>query len=400
MKKKFILKSLSCLLALTLVFCTSTSASASIASKKKTEYPFVFVHGLMGWGVYDFYYDIMPYWGMMGGDFMSELQNKGYECYYPSVDGSGSAWDRACELYAELAGEVVDYGEAHSREHNHNRYGKDYTEKPLMKNRWDENNKINFVGHSFGGVTVRLLAELMQNGSEAERNATTDGTLSELFNGGKGSYIYSITTLSAPHNGTSAYESASWAGTTENKCLTVIEKLYSIVDPSKLLFDVVVGLHSDRYGNVKSDNAHYDMHIDNALELNKSISTLDNVYYFSYATCATTENESGHQVPTFGEMEPLFYTRSIAIGKNAFTTAGGYDVDEKWWANDGLVNTYSALAPFNAPQKEYDSANVEKGVWNIMPVVYGNHTHFMGDLILSKDIVPFFEELITMINSL
>lgn len=342
MKKKFILKSLSLILALTLVFCTSMSSFAHVDSKAKTEYPFVFVHGLMGWGVYDFYYDIMPYWGMMGGDFMSELQEKGYECYYPSVDGSGSAWDRACELYAEL----------------------------------------------------------MQNGSEAERNATDDGTLSELFKGGKGSYIYSITTLSAPHNGTSAYESTSWTGTTENKCLTLIEKLYSIVDPSKLLFDVVVGLHSDKNGNVKSDNAHYDMQIDNAMELNKSISTLDNVYYFSYATCATTENESGYQVPAFGEMEPLFYTRSIAIGKNSFTTAGGYEVDEKWWANDGLVNTYSALAPLNAPQKEYDSANVEKGVWNVMPVLYGNHTHFMGDLILSKDIVPFFEELITMINSL
>ncbi len=396
-KKKLALRIISLVMTFVLVLCAAMPASAA---KQKTDYAFVYVHGLMGWGVYDFYYDILPYWGMMGGNFMNELEKLGYECYYPSVDGSGSAWDRVCELYAELTGTVVDYGEAHSAEHGHDRYGKDYTKKPLMEKEWSSDNKINLIGHSFGGVTVRLLAELMANGSEEEKNATQDGSLSELFTGGKGDWIYSITTLSAPHNGTSAYESEKWAGTTENECLTLIERIYSVVDVTKLMFDVIVGIHRDKDGNIKKDNAHFDMQIDNALKLNEGISTLENVYYFSYATCATKENESGYQVPTFGEMEPMFYTRSIAIGKNTFTTPGGYEVDEKWWANDGLVNTYSALAPLNAPQTEYNASNVKTGVWNVMPIVYGNHTHFMGDLLFSKDIVPFFVELMDMINSL
>ena len=70
---------------------------------------FVFVHGLSGWGSYDQKYRRMPYWGMRGGDLMAFLRGKGFDCYAASVSPTGSAWDRACELYAQLAGKRVDY---------------------------------------------------------------------------------------------------------------------------------------------------------------------------------------------------------------------------------------------------------------------------------------------------
>ena len=54
---------------------------------------FIFVHGLSGWGSYDAHYSRMPF-----------LREKGYACYAASVSPGGSAWDRACELYAQLAG--------------------------------------------------------------------------------------------------------------------------------------------------------------------------------------------------------------------------------------------------------------------------------------------------------
>ena len=65
---------------------------------------FVFVHGLSGWGSYDESYRRMPYWGMRSGDLMPFLKEKGFDSYAASVAPSGSAWDRACELYAQLAG--------------------------------------------------------------------------------------------------------------------------------------------------------------------------------------------------------------------------------------------------------------------------------------------------------
>ena len=51
------------------------------------------------------------------------LNEKGIEAYAPAVGPLSSAWDRACELYAQLMGTRVDYGEAHSKMHGHNRYG-------------------------------------------------------------------------------------------------------------------------------------------------------------------------------------------------------------------------------------------------------------------------------------
>ena len=44
-----------------------------------TNYKYVFVHGLSGWGSYDFQYKIMPYWGMFGGDLMKYLEKHGTE---------------------------------------------------------------------------------------------------------------------------------------------------------------------------------------------------------------------------------------------------------------------------------------------------------------------------------
>lgn len=134
-------------------------------TKFNTEYANVFVHGLAGWGSYTWYNDFLPYWGMFGGDLMQYLNARGFECYSATVDPTGSAWDRACELYAQLTGTVTDYGEEHSKRCRHDRYGEDYSSDPLI-DEWSAEDKINLLGHSFGGATVRLLAELMANGSE------------------------------------------------------------------------------------------------------------------------------------------------------------------------------------------------------------------------------------------
>ncbi|MGI6248724.1 MAG: esterase/lipase family protein [Acutalibacteraceae bacterium] len=398
--KELIVRILSLLLSLLSLVNISAPCVPPEKPEYNTEYAHVLVHGLMGWGSYDFYYDAMPYWGMLGGDAVEKLRCAGFECYAASVAPTGSAWDRACELYAQLTGTRVDYGKAHSEKYGHERYGTDYTGRPLMAKEWNAENKINLYGHSFGGVTVRLLAELMQNGSEEERAATAGDSLSELFTGGKGDWIYSITALTAPHNGTSAYESEQWAPMSEDAVRAELEKVYSKLDITVAMFNFFVGMHSDENGAIRPDNAHYDLRIDNAIALNESISTLPDVYYFSYAACATKADENGNHVPTAGEIEPMFYTRSIGIGKNTFVTEAGHVIDEKWLPNDGLVNTYSALAPLNAPQVEYNADNVQKGVWNVMPIFDGDHTAFMGDLLFVRDIVPFFEELFTMINML
>lgn len=332
----------------------------------KTNYTYVFCHGLHGWGSYDLQNNVMPYWGMFGGSLMKYLNARGFRCVAASVDPEGSAWDRACELYAQLTGTRTDYGKEHSERCGHDRYGKDYSCKPLMKG-WSAENKINLLGHSFGGVTVRMLSELMANGSEAERAVTPENEISALFTGGKADWIYSLTTLAAPTNGTTAY-----------------------------------GLAADRYadGTPEADTADHDMHIDNALAINEKISTLSNVYYFAYSCSSTVRGEDGKYTADTSMTESLFVDSANEMGSLTGVTEGGLVIDESWLENDGLVNTVSARAPIGAPQKDFDENDVVPGVWNNMPVYSGDHMSLQGGLFKTGNLREFYVDYFNFINSL
>ena len=162
--RNFIYRMISIVLAIAVFFGYTGQGLKADSSSWNTNYRYVFVHGLSGWGSYDAVNKIMPYWGMFGGDLMKYLNDKGFECYAASVAPNLSAWDRACELYAQLTGTVVDYGKAHSEEFGHERYGKDFTGKALIPS-FSSEDKINLLGHSFGGATVRLFASIMEKNS-------------------------------------------------------------------------------------------------------------------------------------------------------------------------------------------------------------------------------------------
>ncbi|MBQ7957180.1 MAG: hypothetical protein IJ279_04000 [Clostridia bacterium] len=357
-------KIISIVIAFLSVFGYSGNYLKADSSQWNTNYKYVFVHGLMGWGYYDTSYKFMPYWGMFGGDLMEYLDDKGFDCYAASVAPTSSAWDRACELYAQLTGTVVDYGEAHSKKCGHDRFGEDYTGNALI-NEWSEKDKINLLGHSFGGATVRLFASMMETGSAEEKAATKDSELSDFFKGGKGDWIYSVTSLAAPHNGTTAYCSSEG---------------------------------EDEIGAY--DTAAYDMYIDNAFALNKTIITYKNTYYFSIACDATVQNEDGTYSPVKSKMESLFISSSEEMGSFTGVTNGGYVIDESWQKNDGLVNTNSALAPSDAPSTEYNADNVKAGIWNIMPVYNGDHMSLQGGLLKTNDVKDLYVEHLGMINKL
>lgn len=326
----------------------------------KTNYPYVFVHGLQGWGQYDAQYRLMPYWGMFGGDLMKKLDSKGFNCYAASVAPSSSAWDRACELYAQLTGTVTDYGKAHSEKHNHERFGKDFTGKALISE-FDKEHKINLLGHSFGGATIRVFATLMAKGDEEEMNATPENEISPLFTGGKADFIYSLTTLAAPSNGTTAYSAPS----------------------------------------TDTDSAAYDMYIDNAMALNERMVTSEETYYFAIPCSATTKQEDGTHKADSAIMESMFRSSADEMGKYTGVTEGGFIFGEEWLENDGLVNTVSAMAPSSAPSQQYDEGNVTAGIWNVMPVYRGDHMSLQGGMMKTNmQIFDLYIGHLGMINSL
>lgn len=351
-----------------------------------TDYDYVFVHGLSGWGEYDIYYPVFPYWGVFGGDLMTYLRARGIEAHGASVSPTASAWDRACELYAQLTGTKTDYGKAHAERCHHDRYGKDYSCRPLIEN-WSAENKINILGHSFGGATMLTLVMLMNAGSEEEMAATPENEISPLFTGGKGDWFYSVTALSAPINGTTAYEVKD----EENKL--------SDVGMTTTLFNTAATPPQD--GRIHEDTADWDMHIDNALEMAKGFTVVDSVYYFSIPCCMTDiDPETGFSVPDTDHMETIFQVASREMGKFTGYTPGGYYVDESWQPNDGLVNTISARAPFGQPQQDFDENNVVPGVWNVMPTYRGDHMALQGDLMKTNNVRQLYVDLINMINHL
>lgn len=357
-----------------------------------TQIAYVFCHGLNGTGKYDKRYEKKPYWGRASGDVVAALRAQGYSAFAASVAPQGSAWDRACELYAQIAGAVTDYGAAHSREYRHERFGRDFSGQALIP-AWDADTRLVLIGHSFGGATIRLMSELLANGSEEERAATPSGELSPLFAGGMAQRVRAIVTLAAPSNGTTAYELERDRDFKKPSVKVPIK--------SKLLDRFMKSMTKVKAdGRDPRDWANFDMRLDNAQALNGKVSTLPHVYYLSVACDATMPGPNGTSVPARSLIDPLFVKSSAYMGCYSCRTEAGFVAGDEWHANDGLVNTVSARAPLGAPSKPLDRSKVEKGVWNVMPDLRADHSYFTGGYLKKQDPHPFFEDLIELLESL
>ena len=380
-------------------------------------YPYVLVHGMGGWGEGAGINSVSPYWGSSTGSLSEYLRGEGHQVYEVNVGPFSSAWDRACELYAQLTGTTVDYGAAHSKEHGHNRYGKEYT-TPLYtdwgtKTPGGQLHKINLVGHSFGGTTIRLLASLMEYGSEAEQNASPDD-LSPLFKGGKGNWINSITTLCSPHNGSSLYYVAD-KGTLISSMLSLLRVTGGIAD--KLDSDMIdfqlehFGITSDSqdvtslinksFMNGK-DNAFYDLSPHGAKELNQSIKTVKSIYYFSYSYCTTEKSKfSDNQIPINSTILVLKPTATLIGSYTNTADDAPIKIDESWLPNDGLVNVVSAKYPESESHTDYTQGmKIERGIWHVLPTRTGHHGTVIGMDGNTQETHEFYTNLITMINAL
>ena len=352
---------------------------------------YICVHGLCGWGSYDEAYKKRPYWGMSGGDLMVWLRDKGFDSYAASVAPTGSAWDRACELYAQLAGTKVDYGEAHSKKYGHQRYGRDFSGCPLIPS-FDDETRLVLLGHSFGGTTIRMFSELMAHGDEDEKLTSEGQDISPFFMGGMENRIFSIVTLASPMNGTTAYDLSN---DPDFDVSGVIVPWWSRI--MARLMSVRTRAETD--GRDLRDYAGYDMHLDNARAMNERIGTLPEVYYFSVPCSYTRKQPDGTHRPEKG-MEPLFVMRSCLIGAYSGKTKGGMTVDETWRENDGLVNTISAMAPSGAPSKPLERDDIKPSIWNVFPVLNGDHMYVQGGLMRKHEIKDLYLDMLTMIREL
>ena len=406
----------------------AANRAAEVKALGAPKYPVVMVHGAFGWGSNDNLSKVLTYYGMFNGSVEQYLESKGAEVYCPSVGPFSSAWDRACELYAQLTGTVTDYGAAHAAMYGHDRYGRDYTRSRMLKGPWDANHPVNLVGHSFGGVTVRLLEELLRNGSAEEqaymRSHPGEKAISPLFTGGKDGWVYSVTTLAAPANGMNLFESMETFTTVgaqlvEEVCklagITFVKDIYDpqlehfgiMPKPGSTIMEAIKGVLTEEFV-AHNDSCFQDLTIDKSLYLNQDITMNSKIYYFSYYGNRMVINGNGQMNTPNGRMFPVAMVTGMFMGNYDGVTSGqfktGYGptlstvtvpqtkVGAVWHKNDGIVNSCACMYPAHYqngvlvedPHQFVGTETVRTvrpGVWYVMPEQNMDHFSFMGGIL-------------------
>ncbi len=392
---------------LSIVLIVSATVPAFAVEEK---YPFIYVHGMGAWGEGNPVEQIVPNWcDADGNDIIPILNEKGYEVYNPAVGILSSAWDRACELYAALTGTVTDYGEAHSKAADHERYGRDYTGKAVMGEPWDIESPVNLLGHSFGGETVRMLAHLLYYGDAAEREAS-GADCSPLFKGGHENAVHAVIALSSPHNGSQVANTLVdpvWPVVMiigMMNILGAINRIFPIYEPlmeqwgisgSNMTFrpfdwiDIAKG----------TDHCGYELTLRGAAALNEKIEINPNAYYYSYTSlCSGTPEFEGIK-PDFSIF--LFDLSCKDILESEGEIIDGIEMKDGWIANDGIVPLISALHPFDEPYADFASSNrIEKGIWYEMPTLMGtDHYDFSRGTDFEEGYLEFYMNMMDVVNS-
>ncbi len=389
-------------------------------------YPVVFVHGFAGFGRSEGLG--FRYWGGYG-DIESALKKSfsDQQFFTAAVGPFSSNWDRAVELFYQIKGGCVDYGAGHSAAAGHLRYGRCFTG---FYPQWNSDHPIHIVAHSMGGQTARTLAQLLaDNGTPKNRRLFGDAPVS-------GSWIKSITTLSAPHDGTTL---ADIMTDSMPFIQSLVAGLAILAGGAHGMNHFIFDFKLDQWGIQRQsagesfpeymqrvmgsslwsggsnrDLAGYDLSTKGAAELNAWVVDHPDIYYFSYGTQSTwTDGVTGWEYP-LPLASPLFslFAGPAFMGRYGREKNGLPAIDRSWWPNDGMVNTRSMKGPtirrgitgYSASGSGIRDADKEErplpGVWNWKGVHKGlDH----GDIIgwsLKFDSPSFYRGLIDMLRRL
>ena len=363
---------------------------------------FAFCHGMLGFGEDELIYKVLPYFGGTAGSFTKELQYEGYEAHALSFSSLGSAWDRACEVYASITGTQVDYGIAHSKKYGHERFGKVYTEAKFPN--WGKPaedgdiQRLHILGHSFGGATVRMFAHLLAFGSEEERAVTPADELSPLFKGGQGDLLKSVTAIAGPCEGTTVIDAIGIQRPMLEFVSFVLLGAIAGNTPFRKAYDMQLmqwKLTSDRdgkanpfnmlrLGRIKAlwnacDDVYYDLTLKGAKELNEFLETNPDCYTFSIST-DSSERKANGMYKQIRSANPVFWYTGWFIGHCTHDKSLDIDIDEWWRASDGASCTNSALHPLDEEWQDFEIGKTtpKKGLWNVMPPMRRDHGGCVG----------------------
>ena len=343
-------------------------------------YPIILIHGFLGWGRDEMagYY----YWGGPV-DLQAELQGAGHDVYTVSVGPVSPNWDRAIEVFYQIKGGQVDYGNDKAQ-----KYG--IIQRPLNKKyeglypQWDAKHPVHIISHSQGGQTARMLEVLLKQVFEGDASPL----LSNEYNG----WIKSITTISTPHNGSTlvpimldlfpfALNLAPWFGGIENNTL---DKLYNFdlehwrleKNPGESTNDYFKRLSNSTISQSKN-LCTWDLSPRGSAEFNKQYNTDDDVYYFSFTTFSSVRKKNSIFHKPDSEMSFHLWPTSLLIGEYIEAP------DSSWYENDGVANSVSITHP-NGSEMAYYTGNPKMGIWQAMERLNMDHQAVIGHNVSSK----------------
>ncbi|KAJ8098580.1 hypothetical protein POJ06DRAFT_282562 [Lipomyces tetrasporus] len=299
--------------------------------------PIVLVPGFAGWGGPLF--GAVNYWGGIE-NIPKLLMERGYTVIVTPIGPLSTNWERACELYRQLTfgkfscfnpatNEIqeihdvpIDYGNYFNSDTSGPLYTKTcnrkrailFSQSPqdYVDWQWREDRKVHFICHSQGGNTVRYLVSLMKLGA---RDLHPD----YFSTGGRDTWTVSVTTLGAPHKGTTIIDALNnFIANSTDQAVKLLARSFAIVSfqsPQHRAYD----LQLDHWGICRRDkeptgkesfqemrqrlessfgpvskwycsnhNAFYDNSIKGVRDLHmKAIPTSSHVYYFSLSFHST-----------------------------------------------------------------------------------------------------------------
>jgi triacylglycerol lipase len=412
----------------TKIACALALLAACQSSFAANNYPVVLVHGFLGFGDEQFKSSGFKYWGGFDDIAGHMRQHRGrHQVLVTTVGAISSSWDRSAELYYQIKGGCVDYGVVHSAQAGHvagehrppgQCWAADPANNPqhyplALYPAWDAAHPIHLIAHSQGGQTIRCLIELLENGSPHGDEGGAD-----LYQGGKIGWVASATTIAAPHDGTSLHDAIGNFGLVASDLGTRVAAM-ATPGAAPVMAPIATLWNTDNY-----DTAQYEMGPDGAREFNSWVKTSPHVYYFSIANYATEAgavccNQTDRTLALFQnpryqyprqDMAPLTkpYAGEWIIpsfgrhGLGAYTQSapGRVVVDDKWFRNDGVVNTVSMRSPAGQPVRNYNGVPL-RGSWNFLRTYPGlDHFDVLGWPRKGKLAYPIYDRITAILYGL
>ncbi|OQS04956.1 hypothetical protein THRCLA_02852 [Thraustotheca clavata] len=325
--------------------------------------------GAMGWGQKTPFFNCFPsYWP-------NELKKINPNHLVVDVGKASSDYDRACEVFYQLFGGTVDYGEEHSKSCGHLRYGETYP--TALHSNWSENNPVHLLGHSCGATTAIELYQLL---------------CKDAFGvGSNHKWVKSIVSICGPLTGSTLgnllggdatkFLDYGSSGYVIGTALTVLWKFQEFYMPwLKSVYDLRMPQWCNHtswqwvFSNcnhmmISRDLAFYDILPSRRLSKNEELIEMDKVHLLSIATSATHHRHILFLLS--------YYLKQFTQKMEQHALYDGFE-SEKWQHNDGVVNTWSQRYPhldsFDQTALDHvENGTMMKGQWYCKTLNDRNH---------------------------